>query len=422
MATDVEVLNKLGEEAAAAPAVTPPSEPAEKPKETPVAEPAKETPPAETPSEGQPVEEQEVELDIDQPAEASGDFEKFKPVLDAHPEFKSELKQIIGREKAYSELGTFSEVRSIIERVPTLEDAETLFADAENKRALSETFRESPEVFNSSLKGSDPLAYQRYVQAMPEVLASEDPDLWAAQARSYVGTVLTNLYGLARQSNDEALLAAVQAVANSPHLGIPIGAHQQIPQRMNSETERLRKELEERNQKDAEAAYNNFVNSADEEIQRFCYTTIDEQLRKALPKASDEQLGRMNAEVYSKLKGNLGSQPQFVSRLENYKESARKGRQGTADYKSLVDFSTSRIKLVVPKVLKSVVDEWTKKVLQFNNSKTEQKKAIAQNSRDAGSGPQGTSAAAGAAAPSNKPRTQEDIFRELESGTYAAKR
>src|SRR5215475_4626253 len=125
--TDVQVIEKL-ESAAETPA--PPTEPVTPPADTAAVPPAEETPKEQPIAGDEPVEETEV--DLDQTPESSGDFPKYKPLFKENPE----LRQILGREKAFSELGTFSEVKGIIERVPTLEDAETLAGQAENHRAL----------------------------------------------------------------------------------------------------------------------------------------------------------------------------------------------------------------------------------------------------------------------------------------------
>jgi len=70
-----------------------------------------------------------------------------------------QLRQIIGRERAFSELapnGSFQELKQIVERIPSLADAEQLVADADSKRTFSQTFREDPMQFAESLKESDP--------------------------------------------------------------------------------------------------------------------------------------------------------------------------------------------------------------------------------------------------------------------------
>src|SRR5882672_12175639 len=104
------------------------------------------------------VTEPEAEPDLDLIPEGSGDYEKFKKVFETHPELKSELKHIIGREKAFSEMapnGSFSDTREILQRIPTVEDAETLTEQAENARSFGETFRSDRSTFIESLKESD---------------------------------------------------------------------------------------------------------------------------------------------------------------------------------------------------------------------------------------------------------------------------
>src|SRR5258708_2622027 len=176
-----EVLERLETPAAATPAVVPPEA---KPEETTAAMPPAEATPTVQPTEGQPTETPEVEpeLDLEQVPESSGDFPKYKPLFKEHPE----LRQILGREKAFSELGAFSEVRSIIERVPTITDAEQLVEDAENKRTFGKSFREDVPTFVESLKESDPLAFSTFAKELPKVLAETAPELYTEQARYYV--------------------------------------------------------------------------------------------------------------------------------------------------------------------------------------------------------------------------------------------
>lgn len=414
MPTDVEVVERLEQPAAPAPL----SVPAEKPPEAPpVAEPAKEPEkaPEEKPAEGVPT-EPEVEPDLDTPAEASGDFEKFKTVFDSHPELKTELKQIIGREKAYSELGTFSEVRSIVERIPTLEDAETLTSQAENARNLGDSFRSDPETFVESLKESDPLAFRQFAEKLPEVLAETDPAAYTAQSRYYMTATLDYLYR-AGQGNEEFLKSlGTVAGAMGINLGVPRAAAHVDP-----EKQKLKQQLEERDRADADAEFQNFWEQTDGAIIQSSVEAIDTQLKHALPQASEKQLDRMKKEVWAKTLEVLNSQPQTTAQLARFREQAQAGKRGIAEHKSIVAYGAGRARLVIPKMVKAVVDEWTKELLKTNNTKVDQKKAVAAATKDAGGGAQGTSGAAAPAAPSGKRRTEEDVFRELESRTYVAR-
>lgn len=413
MATDVEVINKLE-------AVPPASEPVEKPAVPPVAEPAKEPgaqpTPEEKPAEGVPTDEPEVEPDLDEPAKASGDFEKFKPVFDSHPELKSELKQIIGREQAFSELGTFSEVKGIVERIPTLEDAEQLVAQADSAKALGETFRGDLPAFVESLKESDPLAFKQAMETLPEVLAQTDPAAYTAQSRYYMTATLDYLFQHG-QGNAE-FLQALGTVASV--MGINLGVPRQTSM-VDPEKQKLREQLAERERQDAEAEFGSFWEKTDGAIINGSVELIESQLKTALPSASEKQLSRMVKEVWAKTLEVLNGQPQTTAQIERFKQQAQNGRRGIAEHKSIIAYGIGRAKLVIPKQVKAVVDEWTKELLATNKSTVDKKKAVAQATRDVGAGPQGTSSSAAGPATPGKRRTEEDVFRELESRTYVAR-
>lgn len=414
--SDVEIVERLEKPAAPAP----PSVPAEKPPEAPpVAEPAKEpgvTPtPEEKPADGE-LTEPEVEPDLDEPAEASGDFDKFKAVFESHPELKTELKQIIGREKAYSDLGTFSEVRSIVERIPTLEDAETLTQQAENARNFGDSFRADPETFVESLKESDPLAFRQLAEKLPEVLAETDPAAYTAQSRYYMTATLDYLFR-AGQGNEE-FIKALGTVAGA--MGINLGAPRATAH-VDPEKQKLKQQLEERQRADADAEFTNFWQQTDGAIIQGSVGEIESQLKHALPTASEKQLERMKKEVWQKTLEVIGSQPQTVAQLDRFREQALSGKRGIAEHKSIVAYGVGRARLVIPKMVKAVVNEWTQELLKTNNTTVDKKKAVAAATKDAGAGAQGTSGAAAPAAPSGKKRTEEDVFRELESRTYVAR-
>jgi hypothetical protein len=409
------VLQKMEAPAAATTApVTPKAEPEEK---TAAVPPADATPTVQ-PTEGQPTEETlevEPELDLEAVPESSGDFPKYKPLFKDHPE----LRQILGREKAFSELGAFSEVRSIIERVPTITDAEQLVEDAENKRALGQTFRENPLQFAESLKESDPLAFSAFVKELPRVLAETAPELYTESARYFVNRAVDYLWNAAQQSGNQELATAVQLVA-SQGLGYQLGSSIVQPRAENSEAAKLRQKLQERDQADQESAFNSFFTQTDQAITDFGISSIEAEIKKALPDVSENALKRMVSESWDRSRSVMGAQPQTVAEVNRLLDAARKGKQSIADHKAIVNYSTSRAKLVIPKVVKEVIGEWTRDVLATNKKTIDQKKAVAATTRDVGSGPQGTSSAAAPSAPAHngKPRGVNSIFAELESGAY----
>jgi|SRR5579885_174525 len=403
------VLDRIaGSAPAGNPAPPPSAEPS--PEETPATVPPQET--AEKPAEGDPPEPEETEVDLDAVPETSGDFSKYKPLFKDYPE----LRNILGREKAFSEIApSFSELRQIVERVPSLEDAEQLFSDAENKRILGQTFREDPASFMESLKESDGLAYQQLVTRLPEVLAQTDEKLFAEQARFYSNRVISNVLGIAHQSGDQELMAAAQRVAQ--FLGVRPGQDSAVRED-NSEAARLRKQLQERDQADQQAAFDTFWSETDGAIINNCVSLIEDTLKRALPQATPAQIERMKKEAWDKTLETLNAQPQTRAQIDSFRSNALQGRMGISEHKQIVAYGTGRAKLVIPKVVKTVIDDWTGNVLKLENQKTQKKQAVAERTKDVGSGPQATSSAAGATVPNGKPRSMKDVFRELESGTY----
>lgn len=397
--------------------------PADSPTAQPAAEPAKQTP-AEEPKPGvvQPGPEQpgqtpvepaiEEEPNIEEAPATSGDFAKYKLLFKDNPE----LRNIIGREAAFSELGNFSDVREIVSRIPTVEDAEVLTSQAENAKAFGETFRGDRVAFVESLKESDPLAFQALAAELPDILAQTDEKLYMEQARSYTNRVLSNTLAIAQHSGDKDFLAAVQLVAQ--YLGVqPGNAAPRGPD--NSEAARLRKQLQERDQSDANQQFESFWNATDEVIIGNTVSEIERTVKQALPNATAKQIERIKKEVYDKTLENLNAQPQFRSQLDQYRNNARGGRVGIADHKAIVDFGTRRARLVIPKVAQSVISEWSKEVLQLSSDTLTKKKEIAASTKDAGSGPQGTSSAAAATTNGNgKPRSMESVFSEIENRNY----
>lgn len=405
--------------AAATPAATPA---ATEPEVKPVVTPAEEPKPGEVkPAEGQPeiaqaetAVEETTEINLDEVPETSGDFPKYKELFRANPE----LRQIVGREKAFSELGNFSDVREIVSRIPTVEDAETLTEQAENARSFGETFRGDRTKFVESLKESDPLAFQALVSELPEILASTDEKLYIEQARTFTNRVMTNTLALAQQSGDAELLKAVQIVAQ--YLGVQ---HSDASPRTadTSEAARLRKQIADRDKSDANQAFESFWNSTDEVIIGNTVSEIDRTLKQALPNATEKQLSRISREVYSKTLEMLNAQPQFRQQLDSFRANAMKGRQGIADHKALVDFATRRAKLVIPKVAKDVISEWSSEILKLDKETLDKKKQIAASTKDVGSGPQGTTSAASTQANGGggtKPRHVSDVFTEIENRNY----
>lgn len=390
-------------------------------------------PPEQKPVEGQPpveekpvaaVEEPEEELDIEAPSEASGDFEEFKPVFESHPALKSKLKQIIGREKAFSDMapnGSMLEMREILTRVPTVEDAEAIVEQAENHATMAESFRSDPVAFIESLKESDAPAFTQLATQLPEILADTDPRLYQEQARLYTNRVMTNVMTIAQQSGDEEFMKAAQIISN--YLGIQPAAAQAPRARGDSEAARLRRQIAERDEAEAEAQFQTFWSQTDEAIINNSVSEIEKTVKTALPNATEKQIKKIIGEIWDTTLETLNAQPQFRSQLDNYRNSAQRGRRALADHKAIVDFGTRRAKLVIPKVARAVISEWSRNIIQASNSATEKKKEIAATTRDAGSGPQGTTSSTATNGQTNgqQKKSFNSIFSRLENEVLAAR-
>lgn len=402
--------------------VAPPTTPVQ-PKE--VHDPAEEQPKADTP-EGQPtseVTEPETEPDLEQPSEGSGDYEKFKAVFESHPELKADLKAIIGREKAFTELapnGSFSEAREILTRIPSVADAEQIVTASENLRQLGQKFREDLPGFVEGLKESDSLAYTQFINKLPELLAETDDASYRQQSRTYNQTWIRNVAILAQQAGDQELLAAAQVLASK--FNLQMNAEATAPSKDTSENARLKKLLAERDQQDSETRFNTFWSATDQEVMNSTVSQIETSINEALPNATQAQRQRMVKEAYDKTLELMNAQPQTLTQINQYRENARKGKQGIADHKQIISFINGRTKTVVPRAVKGVIDEWSKSVLKLNSSKIEKQQSIAAKSRDVGSGPQATtSAGANRSASNGKPRGVDSIIKSLAEGSYVKK-
>lgn len=401
-------------EAPPAAAVAPPVTPT--PEETTAAVPpaADATLPTDQPTDGAAPETQEPEQEpnLEETPETSGDFAKYKPLFKEHPE----LRNIIGREQAYSSLGQFSEVREIVQRIPTVADAEQLVADSENRREMGRTFREDVPTFVESLKNADPLAFQQFIQELPSVLAETNPEMYSAQNRVHANNFLTRMAEIAHEEGNQALLDAVNALAQ--RAGARLGAQQQQQPRGNPELERLRKEKQEREQADNQAALTVFNTSVDDAVGEDMLTQIDKTIKDKFPSATQKQLVAMVRETYERSMDMLRAQPQTMAQVNQFHENAGRGKRGDQDKRSAIQFITGRTRLIVPKAIKVTFDEWSPSIIAVNKDTIDKKTALAAKTRDVGTGPGATTSAA---APTNAGQGKlhaKDIFAKLADGTY----
>lgn len=400
----------------AAPAATPaPPTPEET---TAAVPPAMDVTSTEQPTEGAAVETQEVEQEpnLEETPETSGDFAKYKPLFKDHPE----LRNIIGREQAYSSLGQFSEVREIVQRIPTVADAEQLVEDSENRREMGRSFREDLPTFVESLKTADPIAFQRFTSDFPNILAETDPQAYEAQSRIYSTNTLNFLARAANQSGDKELLAAVQIIAQSTGLRLGESA---APRQDNSEAARLRKQLQERDEAEHQALFNNFWTQTDSKVADHDTALVEAAMKKAFPQATEDQMYRMVREGFDALQAYIGKQPQTVARLNELRaraeKSAKTGRLGYAEQREIYDYLTGKTKLAVPHATKPVIDAWSKMILKSNQDSIQKKTALAaKTSREVGTGPGATTSAAAPTSAGQGKLHAKDIFAKLADGTY----
>lgn len=368
------------------------------------------------------IEQPDEEPNLDETPGSSGDFEAYKPLFKEHPD----LRNILGREKAFSEIapnGSFYELKQIVERVPSLEDAEALAVAAENHRNLGEIYRKDPVAFTESLRENDPFAFSQLATKLPEILAQTDPRLYRDQAEFYTNAVLDNLYAIAQQSKNEEALTAIQNVAQM--LGARLGQPRMAAQPGNSEVERLKRQLQERDQEEMTNRAVSFWDSANDEYAKNASSEIEGLITKSIPDVTEAQLSRMAAEVWEKVNQRLGTQPQTMAQIENFKKQVAQGRMSPADYRAIVDFSTRRAKQMIPLVWKEVSSEWSKQVLAFNQKQIEKKKGIAQTTAEVS--PATAPSTTGTRTPRTNPiqapkRSFSTVFNELRTGTYQPRR
>lgn len=354
--------------------------------------------------------EPEPEVDLDETPESSGDFDKYKPLFAANPE----LRAILGREQAFSDIapnGSFRELKSIVERVPSLEDAETLANDSANHRAMGETFRRDPLGFTESLKENDPFAFQQFAQRLPEILAQTDPALYEQQAKFYSNGVLDHLFTAAQRSGNEQDALAVQMVARQ--LGVQLGGQRLQPINDNSEVARLRRELAEKNNSDAQGRAESFWDGTQTEHYQTSASEIESMIKTSSPNVTPGQLKRMTSEVWEKVNSRLAQQPQTMAQINQFKASVGKGKTGASDHKAIVDFAMRRTRQLMPIVWKEVSKEWSDQVVATNKEKLDKKKGVTSTAA-----PVVTSSARQPAAKTGLKKTFGNVFDALRNGTY----
>lgn len=363
-------------------AETPAETLAETPEETPVE--------AQPPTEEVPLSEPE-ETELEEAHADSGNFGKFKDAIKLHPE----LRDIIGAEAAFRRLcPSFQTFKQIMEWVPDLESGQQLVDQAEQARRLGTSFREDPQAFLDSLRESDSNAYTNFVARVPELLAHTDERMYTEQARHYVSNALTNLDAIARQTGNKDLLTAVGIIAQQVGIvpGQPnLSSFSKASSERSSDPEvtRLRKQLEEREQRDAQDRLITFTQSVNSTYQTTITDAITSTVKGSIQnyELSDGQLRRIVGEIYDKVEARVKSAPAVGVRVKEVQQKIHDGKVNSLQQqKDLVDFLTKRARAALPAVAREVIGEWTGSVLRLSQQTAAKKEGIADKTKDPAAG------------------------------------
>lgn len=408
-ASEDSILKKMEDAAAEQPKPVEPEKPADEGKPPEEVKPEPEAKP----------EEPEPEPDLEErPALPEDAFHKYREdgTFKAHPE----LRSIIGRHEAYSELGSVSELRTLRETFPTQEDVEQVTQAAEQLKVASEVFRSDPAAFAENLREIDADAFQKFGMEFPKVLAQLDPQIYVSVRSQLFEDALTFLRDSAEQGQDAELLeqldgVAVKALGRSLSQQ-PRAAHRTDPR--DAELTRLRKEKEERGQSDRQEAFQSFHAAVEADYMQQSLTDIEAMVVKAFPGIVDEDKKDIVRETWENLQKTLTAQPQTKAYAQQaYKDAAEKGRVGPTEQKALIDFLVKRAKLAIPGVTKGVLTKWTRRLVGANKVQLDKQRTTAAQGKDAG-GPSGAPAKPSgtpAAAAPVKRKTEDEIFAELDA-------
>ena len=382
------------------------------------------TPPAEVkPGESAkpPEELEEKEPDLEErPALPEDAFHKLREdgTFKAHPE----LRGIIGRHEAYSELGTVAEFRQLRETFPTLEDVEKVTQAAEELRVASETYRDDPAAFVENLREIDAGAFTKLTLEFPKVVAQLDPQAYVTLRSQVFEDALDLLRDSAERDDNQEFLTQLEAVAVVA-LGRSLSAKSRVaarPDPRDAEVTRLKKDKEDRERSDRQQEFQSFHSTVETSYMNQCLVDIEALVTKTFPGIVEDDKKDVVREVWDKLQETLTAQPQTRAYAQRvYKDAAEKGRTGSAEQKALIDFLVKRAKLVLPGPgTKAVLTKWTRRLVSASREQLEKQRTIAAQGKDAG-GASGAppKPAEGAQAPPApaKRQTEDEIFAELEA-------
>lgn len=394
------------------------------------AEPPKPVEPEKPADEGKPPEEAKPEIEAkpeeaepepdleERPALPEDAFHKYREdgTFKAHPE----LRSVLGRHEAYSELGSVSELRSLRETFPTQEDVEQVTHAAEELKAASESFRTDPAAFAENLREIDAGAFQKLALEFPKVVAQLDPQIYSTVRIRMFEESLNHIYGHAEYGQDAELLEQLEAVAIKA-LGHGLSTQPRsaaLPDPRDAELTRLRREKDERGQSDRQGAFQQFHADVEGEYMQQSLTDIEAMVVKAFPGIVEEDKKDIIHETWDKLQETLTAQPQTKAYAQQaYKDAAEKGRVGPTEQKALIEFLVKRAKLAIPGVTKGVLTKWTRRLVGANKAQLDKAREVAAQGKDAGKGAGAPAAPAGkpvVAAPVKR-QTEDEIFAELEA-------
>ncbi len=405
---------------------TPPAEEPAKPAEAPAeeAKPSEE----EKPAEPAPEEEPDLEARPELPegayhkyaqAQVTGEDGKATPLFKAFPE----LRGVIGRHEAYSDLGSISELRDLRTKFPSNEDAEHIVENAQSFEKWGAEFLDDPKTFTATLLESDQQAFLKLAETLPSVIAEQFPDVAVRQARQTIEATMRNWLSTAEQARDEDLHNALAIVAERAGINARVMAG---PPAQDPEVSRLRKQLADRENADKVASFKGFASSVESAFTESVLAEIQAQTVKSFPQLAEvatdtpsvaaskkSDLKDIVREIWQELQDALDHQPQTAAQVKKAYESAKAGRNGEQERKALSEFLVTRAKQTLPAIKSRVITKWARRIVDASKAAP---KKIAP-----------TPAVARPAAPAapTKPaarRGEEQILDDLITGRYAPPR
>lgn len=415
------ILNRAEEAARTQPAEEP-TKPAE---ETPAVEekPSDEEKPAEPAPEEEPEPDLEARPELPEgsyhkygKAQIVGEDGKSTPLFKAFPE----LRGVIGRHEAYSDLGTISELRDLRTKFPSNEDAEHIVGNSQEFEKWGGEYLDNPAAFLETLQTADQQAFEKLAAELPKFVATQFPEVARRQASQTIESTLRHWQTTAEQARDEELAAAISLVAE--RAGVNLRFAPPAPSAENSEVSRLRKQLADRENADKIATFKGFASSVESDFTESVLAEIQAQTIKSFPQLQEQgtdapsvaaskksDLKDIVREMWQELQDALDNQPQTAAYVKKAYESAKAGRNGANEKKALTDFLVARAKQTLPAIKSRVITKWARRIVADAKKAAPQK--IAAPAKESAKAP----ASAPAPAKPTPRRSEEDILNSLAS-------